>query len=79
MPTFNRQMEPLVVTSEQRTKYMNSERLNKDEGLSFSEDLLPSCTRVEFTVPLLTMVTCIAELCRCGGIVLLRGIEVSKT
>ena len=67
MPTLNRQMEPLVLTSEQRSKYLSCEQVNKDEGFSFPEDLLPSFTRVESTVPLLTMVNCIAELCRCGG------------
>ena len=57
MPTFNRQMEPLVLMSEQRSNYLNCGRVGKDEGFSFPEDLLPSCTCVESTVPLLTMVT----------------------
>ena len=65
--TFNRQMAPLVLTSEQRSKYLNCGRVDKDEGFNFPEDMLPSFTCVESTVPLLTMVNCIAELFRCAG------------
>ena len=67
MPTFNRKMEPLILTPQKRDGYLNQARVDKDDGFSFPEDLLPSCTRVESTVPLLTMVNCIAELYRCGG------------
>ena len=73
MPTYNRQIEPLILSSEQRSEYLSRGRVDNDEGFSFHEDLLPSCTRVESTVPLLTMVNCIAELCRCGGSYVLLG------
>ena len=67
MPTYDRQMEPVDLSTGQRDEYMNREKYAKDEGFSFPEDLLPSCTRVGSTVPLLTMVNCISDLCRCGG------------
>ena len=67
MSTYDRQMEPMDLSTGQRDEYMNREKIAKDEGFSFPEDLLPSCTRVGSTDPLLTLVNCIAELCRCGG------------
>ena len=72
-PTYDHQMEPMNLSTGQRDEYMNREKIAKDEGFSFPEDLLPSCTRVGSTVPMLTMVICIAELCRFGcSYVLLR-------
>ena len=67
LPVFNRLMEPLELTAKQRAEYLNQDAVEEDEGFSFSEDLLQACTRVDSTVPLLTMVNCIAELCKCGG------------
>ena len=46
---------------------MNRPCKGKSEGFSFPEDLLPACTRVDSAVPLMTMVNCLLELCRCGG------------
>ena len=54
MPTYDRQMEPMDLSTGQRDEYMNREKIAKDEGFSFPEYLLPSCTRVGSTVALLT-------------------------
>ena len=67
MPVYDQLMKPLELTPEQRDGYLNQETVEKDEGFSFPEDLLPTCTRIDSTVPLLTMVNCVAELCRWGG------------
>ena len=67
MPVFDQLMKPLELTSEQRAEYLSQDVVEKDEGFSFPEDLLPACTRVDSTVPLLTMVNCVTELCRWGG------------
>ena len=68
LPVFDQLMKPLELTSEQRAAYLSQDAVdNKDEGFSFPEDLLPACTRVDSTIPLLTMVNCVAELCRWGG------------
>ena len=60
-------MEPLELTVEQRVEYLNQDAVEKDEAFSFPEDLLSPCTRVDSTVPLLTMVNCVAELWMGGG------------
>ena len=68
LPVFDQLMKPLELTSEQRAAYLSQDAVDiKDEGFSFPEDLLPACTRVDSTIPLLTMVNCVAELCRWGG------------
>ena len=67
LPVFDQLMKPLELTSEERAAYLSQGAVDKDEGFSFPEDLLPSCTRVDSTIPLLTMVNCVAELCRWGG------------
>ena len=73
MPVFDQLMKPLELTSEQRAEYLSQDAIEKDEGFSFPEDLLPACTRVDSTIPLLTMVNCVAELSRWGdSYVLLR-------
>ena len=67
MPVFDQLKKPLELTSEQSAEYLGQDAVEKDEGFSFPEDLLPACTRVDSTIPLLTMVNCVAELCRWGG------------
>ena len=67
MPVYDQLTKPLELTSEQRAEYLKEDAVEKDEGFSFLEDLLPSCTRVDSTIPLLTMVNCVAELCSRGG------------
>ena len=67
LPVFDQLMKPLELTSEERAAYLEQDVVDKDEGFSFPEDLLPACTRVDSTIPLLTMVNCVAELCRWGG------------
>ena len=67
MPVFDQLMKPLELTSEQRAEYLSQDAVEKDEGFSFPEDLLPACTRVNSTIPLFTMVNCVSEFCRLGG------------
>ena len=67
LPVFDQLMKPLELTSKERAAYLSQDVVDKDEGFSFPEDLLPACTRVDSTIPLLTMVNCVAELCRWGG------------
>ena len=67
LPVFNRLMDPMELSEAQLEVYANRPSKGKSEGFSFPEDLLPSCTRVDLSVPLLTMVNCLLELCRCGG------------
>ena len=67
MPVFNRLMDPMELSESQLEVYANRPSKGKSEGFSFPEDLLPACTQVDSSVPLLTMVNCLLELCRCGG------------
>ena len=67
LPVFNRLMDPMELSEAQLEAYANRPSKGKSEGFSFPEDLLPTCTRVDSSVPLLTMVNCLLELCRCGG------------
>ena len=67
LPVFDQLMKPLELTSKERAAYLSQDVVDKDEGFSFPEDLLPACTRVDSTIPLLTMVNCVAALCRWGG------------
>ena len=64
---FNRLMDPMELSEFQVEIYMRRPSKGKSEGFSFLEELLPACTRVDSSVPLMTMVNCLIELCRCGG------------
>ena len=73
MPVFNRLMDPIELSTAQRDEYLARPCKEKPEGFSFPEDLLSSCTRVDSSVPLMTLVTCLLELLRAvGGYLLLR-------
>ena len=48
-------------------------RVDKDEGFSFPEDVLASCTRVESTVPFLTMVKALPNCVIVGAVELFCG------
>ena len=67
MHVFNRLMDPMKLTAAQREEYLARPCNEKPEGFNFPVDLLPSCTRVYFSVPLMTLVTCLLELLRAGG------------
>ena len=67
LPVFNRLMDPMELSEAQLEAYANRPSKGRSEGFSFPEDLLPTCARVDSSVPLLTMVNCLLELCRCGG------------
>ena len=56
LTVFNRLMDPLVLSDAQLDDYRNRPCNGKAEDFSFPEDLLPACTQVESSVPLLTMV-----------------------
>ena len=57
----------MELSESQTQEYLARPFQEKPEGFSFPEDLLPSCTRVDSSVPLLTMVNCLIELLRSGG------------
>ena len=56
-PVFILLMESLVLSDAQLEDYRNRPCKRKAEGFSFSEDLLPACTQMESSVPLLTKFT----------------------
>ena len=67
LPIFNCLMDPVELSEAQVKRYMNRPWKGKSEGFRFQKELLPACTRVHSSVPLMTMVNCLLELCRCGG------------
>ena len=67
MPVYNRLMDPMILSESQVAEYRDWPNKGKSEGFSFPEDLLPACTQVNSSVPLMTMVNCLLELLRCGG------------
>ena len=67
LPVFDQLMRPLTLTADEKNAYLSRPRVEKDEGFNFLEDLLPKCARAGSSVPLMTTVICVAELCRCGG------------
>ena len=67
MPVYNRLMDPMILSESQVAEYRDWPSKGKSEGFSFPEDLLPACTQVNSSVPLMTMVNCLLELLRSGG------------
>ena len=67
LPIFNRLMDPMELSDAQVSDYMSRPSKGLAEGFSFPEDLLPACTRVDSSVPLMTMINSVLELFRCGG------------
>ena len=67
LPVFNMLMGPMELSAEQIADFRSRPCKGLSEGFSFPEDLLPACTRVDLTIPLLRMVNCLLELLRCGG------------
>ena len=67
LPIFNKLMDPIELSETQKADFLSRPFKDKLEGFTFPEDLLPSCTRVDSTIPLLTMVNCLTELLRAGG------------
>ena len=51
--TYNRLMDPMELSAAQVDEYMNRPRKGKAEGFSFPEDLLPACTQVDSSIPLI--------------------------
>ena len=51
----------------QTDSYLARPFKEKSECLNFLEDLLPSCSQVESSVPLVTTVNCLVELFCSGG------------
>ena len=64
LPTYNRLMDPMELSVTQIDEYMNRPRKGKAEGFSFPEDLLPDCTQVDSSIPLMTLINCLLELLR---------------
>ena len=50
------------------SEYMSRPSKGLAEGFSFSEDLFPACTRVDSSVPLVTMVNSVLELSVVEGV-----------
>ena len=67
LPVFNRLMDPMELSPAQRDEYLSRPCKEKPEGFSFPEDLLPACSKVDSTIPLMTLVNCLTELLRLGG------------
>ena len=55
LPTYNRLMDPMDLSGTQIDEYMNP------------EDLLPACTQVDSSIPLMTLINCLLELLRSRG------------
>ena len=62
MPVYNRLMDPMILSESQVAEYRDWPSKGKSEGFSFPEDLLPACTQVNSSVPLMTMANCLFEL-----------------
>ena len=60
-------LDPMELSESQTQEYLSRPFKEKPEGFSFPEDLLPSCTRVDSNVPMMTMVNCLIEMLRSGG------------
>ena len=67
LSTYNRLMDPMEMSVTQIDEYMNRPGKGKAEGFSFPEDLLPACTQVDSSIPLMTLINCLLELLRSGG------------
>ena len=67
LPTYNHLMDPMELSATQIDEYMKRPRKGKAEGFSFPEDLLPACTQVDSSIPLMTLINCLLELLRSGG------------
>ena len=67
LPVFNRLMDPMELNETQVADFMTRPSKGLAEGFSFPEDLLPACTSVDSSVPLMTMINSVLELFRCGG------------
>ena len=61
-----RPTDPMELSESQLTNYTSRPCKGKSDGFSFTEDLLPACTRVDSSGPLMTVVKCLLNLCRCG-------------
>ena len=67
LQVYNKLLDPMELSESQTQEYLARPFKEKPEGFSSPEDLLLSCTRVDSSVPLLTMVNCLIELLRSGG------------
>ena len=76
LAVFNRLRDPMTL-SEQEADYLLRVCRGHADEFSFSQDLLPQCTRESSSVPLMIMVSFLMELLLCGGnYVLLRILRV---
>ena len=67
LQVYNKFLDPMELSESQTQEYLSRPFKEKPESFSFPEDLLPSCTRVESSVPMMTMVNCLIEMLRSGG------------
>ena len=83
MPTYDRQMEPMNLSTGHRDEYMSREKIAKDEGFSFPEDFLSSCTRVDLLflcwqwwIVSLNCVVLVVAMCCCGNCGAISGLPL---
>ena len=67
LQVYNKLLDPMEVSDVQTRDYLARPFKEKSDGFSFLEDLLPACTRIDSSVPLITMINCLVELLRTGG------------
>ena len=67
LPVFNLLMDAMEISEYQVADLMSRPSKGLAEGFCFPEDLLPACTRVDSSVPLMTLISSVLELFRCGG------------
>ena len=67
LQVYNKLLDPIELSDAQTRDYLARPFKEKPEGFSFPEDLLPACTRVDSSVPLMTMINCLIELLRSAG------------
>ena len=66
LQVYNKLLDPMELSDVQTRDYLARPFEERHEGFSFHKDLLPSCTRVDSSVPLMFTVNCLVELLRSG-------------
>ena len=67
LQVYNKLLDLMELSEAHTQEYLFRVFRERPEGFSFPEDMLPSCTRVDSSVPLMTMVNCLVEMLRSGG------------
>ena len=67
LQVYNKLLDPMELSDAQTRDYLALPFKERPEAFSFPEDLLPACTRIDSSVPHMTMINCLVELLRSGG------------